>query len=376
MDWDAAALRASLASFYLQIAMQSFAGGNFAAALARLQACEAQLLKEQQQQQEQEVQPDAGTAIAAEPTAEAASKCPSHSSTQQQNGAPSAEPAAEPGPVPAAPVASKCPFGFTRAVSSNGSSKAAAESRPQHDGPAAANSAPALGSEQAAATSGCPPHKQQNGAATTPAAATSTSPDSHPIHTQPASSPAAVAAPTSQPAPAPATPAALACQLGAVCGSQADCHKRLGDLPAAQAKYQQSAAYLAPHAAADQEVAHALSVTTNKLGDLMYVQGDLARALACYQDALEARRRLAEGAVPEQVSERRADLAASHIKVADAHAALGQVEPARRSFEAAGELLAGIGGGGEGGAAAGGTAAKVARYRRLVEEQLAALAVE
>ncbi len=166
-----------------------------------------------------------------------------------------------------------------------------------------------------------------------------------------------------------------------MCGSQGDCHRRLGDLLAAQAKYQASAAYLQPHAAADPEVAHALSVTTNKLGDLLYVQGDLARALGYYQDALGARRKLAEGAALEQRAERQADLAASHIKVADAHAALGEVEHARSSFEAARALLQGIGGGGGGGggaagAVAGGSAAKVASYLQLVESQLAQLAVE
>ena len=89
----------------------------------------------------------------------------------------------------------------------------------------------------------------------------------------------------------------LACQLGAVLGLQADCCRRIGDVGRAVALYAQSVDVLTPFAADDPEVrvrvrgkrvsahpihdhshcspvqvAHSLSITNNKRGDLYYYQ--------------------------------------------------------------------------------------------------------
>jgi hypothetical protein len=66
------------------------------------------------------------------------------------------------------------------------------------------------------------------------------------------------------------TARALACRLGAVCGSLGDCLRQRGDLAAAEDALRQSAGHLRRHAAADPEAAHALSVTLGKLGDLQF----------------------------------------------------------------------------------------------------------
>lgn len=66
--------------------------------------------------------------------------------------------------------------------------------------------------------------------------------------------------------------ATLACRLGAVCGSLGDCYRQMGDLPAAAAAYEESCGHVRPVAEEDAAAAHALSVSLNKLGDLVYVQ--------------------------------------------------------------------------------------------------------
>jgi tetratricopeptide (TPR) repeat protein len=363
VDRGAAELRATTpASFHLQIAMQSLAGGNFRAALSRLADCEALLL--------QELELGRGRG---EGAAEGLAGCPLHEQQQggsrgQQQAAGSAPPAQASPPVEqaaAAAVAAGCPFlrgGQQQAAGSSSTAAAASTTQPAVAAAAAVGStskrpAATAAAAAAAATAGCPFHRH---------------------HQQQISGPAPPPAPGATPPPAPAPlPAALACQLGAVCGSQADCHRRLGDLAAAAAGYRRSAALLQPHSRADPEVAHALSVTCNKRGDLLYTLGDLPAALACYQEALALRERLAAGlglppgAGGEQLAERGADLAASRIKVADALAALGRGAEARVGFEAARGVLAGVLAAQPEGAAA----ARAGGYAALVEAQLAQLGV-
>lgn len=67
---------------------------------------------------------------------------------------------------------------------------------------------------------------------------------------------------------AQSSPSALACRLGAVCGCLGDCWRKLGSLHDAEKLYQESTSYLKPFAEDDAEVAHAMSVSINKLGDL------------------------------------------------------------------------------------------------------------
>ncbi|GAX73267.1 hypothetical protein CEUSTIGMA_g721.t1 [Chlamydomonas eustigma] len=84
----------------------------------------------------------------------------------------------------------------------------------------------------------------------------------------------------------------LACQLGAVLGLQADSCRRGGDLQRAVFLYSQSSEALEPFQYLDEEVAHSLSVTQNKLGDLLFYANDLQGASSSYQCSLRIRRRL------------------------------------------------------------------------------------
>ncbi|KAG1675764.1 hypothetical protein FOA52_012420 [Chlamydomonas sp. UWO 241] len=94
----------------------------------------------------------------------------------------------------------------------------------------------------------------------------------------------------------------VACQLGAVLGLQADCCRRAGDAGGAARLYRESIGALAPHArvelggrsdnVAEAESAHALSVSHNKLGDVMYGVEDAAGAAEAYRASLTVRRRL------------------------------------------------------------------------------------
>jgi len=175
---------------------------------------------------------------------------------------------------------------------------------------------------------------------------------------------------------------ALACRLGAVCGSLGDCWRQRGDLAAAEAALQQSAAHLRRFAAADPEAAHALSVTLGKLGDLQFYRveeshaggsgGGGAHAAAAPPHAANGaaaaaeavgrgrspEERVAAAALPwyeEALDHRRAlcgplshgragppatlDLVAALAKVADAHEALGGAAAAQRCWrQAAAEL--------------------------------------
>jgi tetratricopeptide (TPR) repeat protein len=81
----------------------------------------------------------------------------------------------------------------------------------------------------------------------------------------------------------------VACRLGAVCGSQADCWKRLGQLEAAQQLYAESIGYLEPFADQDPEVWHALCVSINKSGDLHFLQQEWGEARGLYEKALVMR---------------------------------------------------------------------------------------
>jgi tetratricopeptide (TPR) repeat protein len=74
-----------------------------------------------------------------------------------------------------------------------------------------------------------------------------------------------------------------------------------------------------------------LSVSHNKIGDVLRAQGNLAQAL----DAFKASRAIAErlAAADPQNAEWQRDLAVSHERVGDLYAQSGETEKAREAFE-------------------------------------------
>ncbi|PNW85121.1 hypothetical protein CHLRE_03g172600v5 [Chlamydomonas reinhardtii] len=199
------------------------------------------------------------------------------------------------------------------------------------------------------------------------------------------------------------TSADAASRLGAVLGSAADCHRRLGDAPAALSLYAASAACLAPWrsggeaasaartaaaTASSREAEAALGVTHNKLGDLLMLLGRLREARAQYLEALGLRRAAlaraleagaeADGAeagaagegsggksgtsagasrLPaEELVQDVCDLATSCCKVADVNMALREAEAAVGSQPEA--AAAGSGSGAEPGAGLGASASE------------------
>ncbi|KAG2495745.1 hypothetical protein HYH03_006342 [Edaphochlamys debaryana] len=107
----------------------------------------------------------------------------------------------------------------------------------------------------------------------------------------PATAPAATdAAAASRLLAAARTSAATASRLGAVLGCQADCHRRLNNPGEAHAKFEASLACLQPWKGANREADSALSVTHNKLGDLLLTAGRTAEAREQYEAALAIRR--------------------------------------------------------------------------------------
>ncbi len=123
--------------------------------------------------------------------------------------------------------------------------------------------------------------------------------------------------------------ARLASRIGAVCGTLGDCYRRLGDAPAATAAYEESCSALQRVTHPDAEVTHALSVSLNKLGDLAYLSGDVARAHDCYCQAVQLRRATVAGmklgAFLDGGVGPVLELAASLAKVGDAASVSGPV---------------------------------------------------
>jgi len=186
---------------------------------------------------------------------------------------------------------------------------------------------------------------------------------------------------------ASATGEQLSIQLGAVCGSLGDCHRRLGNAEEAASSYQESVAQLQRCAVPSDEVGHpaatsllpsvpclvsaasvqchvsrcrpanyckcvntclslsstgngvqvkhALSVSLNKLGDLQHWRGDVGDAWRCYEEALSLRRELAQSANEESGVAMQLDLVVSLIKVANAKQALDDADLAQPLLEEA-----------------------------------------
>lgn len=128
-------------------------------------------------------------------------------------------------------------------------------------------------------------------------------------------------------------------QLAAVCGSQGDCWKALGDHANAAKKYRESIDYLQQCPEDAGEARHALSVSLNKLGDLQYQQSDVAGACGCYEEALAVRRSMRERAAGGPTWRLDTDIISSLVKVGDARKAGGRAD-ASAAFTEAGVLLA------------------------------------
>eukprot|EP00850_Spirogloea_muscicola_P017155 SM000144S00703 [mRNA] locus=s144:304396:307167:- [translate_table: standard] len=124
----------------------------------------------------------------------------------------------------------------------------------------------------------------------------------------------------------------LSCQLGAVLGSLGDCCRITGEMDSAAEHYQEAVNVLVGLDSKDKEVAHTLSVSLNKLGDLRYHAGDLAACRGYYEQALHVRREALEClAADSQVL----DVAVSLAKVADVDRALGEDQVAAKHFREA-----------------------------------------
>ncbi|GLC35725.1 hypothetical protein PLESTM_000359000 [Pleodorina starrii] len=147
-----------------------------------------------------------------------------------------------------------------------------------------------------------------------------------------------------------------ASRLGAILGCKADCYRRLGDAAAARSHLAASLACLAPWRGRSREADSALSVTHNKLGDMLLLAERLTEAREQYERALEIRRAAAAGAgaageaatreaAAAEVVQDLCDLAVSLCKVADVGFAVSEPEVQR---EGEGEARGDGGGGPEG----------------------------
>ncbi|DBB18148.1 TPA: hypothetical protein ACH3X3_003122 [Trebouxia sp. C0006] len=109
----------------------------------------------------------------------------------------------------------------------------------------------------------------------------------------------------------------LCSQLGAVCGSQGDCHRQLEQSEQAKGCYEESVQHLKACQSNDAEVKQPLSVSYNKLGDLEYGLGNVEAAVNWYKQGLCIREEAVQGNERAGPSEQ-LDVAVSTIKVADA----------------------------------------------------------
>lgn len=130
----------------------------------------------------------------------------------------------------------------------------------------------------------------------------------------------------------------LCSQLGAVCGSQGDCHRQMEQSEQAKACYEESVQHLMACQSNDAEVKQPLSVSYNKLGDLEYGLGNVEAAMNWYKQGLCIREEAVQGSQLAGPSEQ-LDVAVSTIKVADACQALGREDEANQSFNKALQLV-------------------------------------
>lgn len=129
----------------------------------------------------------------------------------------------------------------------------------------------------------------------------------------------------------------LCSQLGAVLGMLGDCCRATADSSSAIAYFEESVNFLMKVPKDDLEIAHTLSVSLNKIGDLKYYDGDLQSARSYYSQALDVRRDAIKhhSSVPSQIL----DIATSLAKVADVDRNLANEDAAVSGFEEAIEML-------------------------------------
>ena len=113
-----------------------------------------------------------------------------------------------------------------------------------------------------------------------------------------------------------------------------------GNLPAALTSYQASLAIAERLAQADPGNAgwqRDLSVSHNKIGDVLVAQGNLPAALTSYRASLAIRERLAQ-ADPGNAGWQR-DLSVSHNRIGDVQRAQGNLPAALTSYQASHDIL-------------------------------------
>lgn len=134
----------------------------------------------------------------------------------------------------------------------------------------------------------------------------------------------------------------IACKMGAVCGCLGDAYRRMGDMQQAMQACRESVECLHPQSETNSEVAHALTVSLNRVGDLHYYGNEIQAAKWYYEDSLKMRRRLlseSASSTQEENMSQRLDVAACLIKVADACCALGDSQKAASQFTEARTML-------------------------------------
>ncbi|KAL4561897.1 hypothetical protein LXL04_034079 [Taraxacum kok-saghyz] len=129
----------------------------------------------------------------------------------------------------------------------------------------------------------------------------------------------------------------LCSQLGAVLGMLGDCCRAMGDAISAVAYFDDSVTFLSKVETDDLEVAHTLSVSLNKIGDMKDYEGDLKSARDHYFRALDVRRNAINDSskAPSQVL----DVAVSLAKVADVDRNLDAEDSPTEGFQEAIKLL-------------------------------------
>ncbi|KAK7259679.1 hypothetical protein RIF29_25292 [Crotalaria pallida] len=129
----------------------------------------------------------------------------------------------------------------------------------------------------------------------------------------------------------------LCSQLGAVLGMLGDCCRAMGDASSAITYFEESVEFLSKLPKDDLEIAHTLSVSLNKIGDLKYYDGDLQAARSYYYQSLNVRRDVIKHT--SNVQSQVLDVAVSLAKVADADRNLGDEKLATDGFQEAIDLL-------------------------------------
>ncbi|MEW5318338.1 MAG: hypothetical protein WDW38_009566 [Sanguina aurantia] len=270
----------------LSLALQSYAGRNYQAAYERLEWCKQELLETSAVTPVGSHPPPATVPAPAEPTASAA-QAPGSPSTSAASG-PAASDTHSHMPSPTTTTTTTAHTTTTANTGTASPSSSQPRQQRQQEAP------------QGPRTSVDSPPPPGDANAGSPGAALPPAGGSAPTAAAQGAAATAGGAPGGTGGVAALDPV-LGARLGAVLGCQGDCCKVVGDVERAAALYAASIECLtdswqrqqregaAPVAHGVREVVHALCVSTGKLGDLHYQQGDLREALRCYQQALAVR---------------------------------------------------------------------------------------